>query len=73
MQLYDPDDEAVDGVATASSASSSTAATIAAHERIAHQRANWFIPASLASQRTLNPIRAIVDKVRIVLSLRCVI
>ena len=33
-------------------------------EDIARHRADWFIPASLSSSRTLNPIRAIVDKVR---------
>jgi hypothetical protein len=30
---------------------------------VARHRKDWFIPASLSSKRTLNPIRAIVDKV----------
>jgi len=37
-------------------------------DTVARQRKDWFIPASLASKRTLNPIRAIVDKLVIPLN-----
>ena len=60
VNLYDPDEPAA---ASAPAASVGTDTDGPSMERIAHQRAQWFIPASLASQRTLNPIRAIVDKV----------
>ncbi len=60
--------------ANGKSATSLSASSASAHgelpsaESVARHRAEWFIPASLSSKRTLNPIRAIVDKLVIPLN-----